>query len=113
MRDARLNPAGIKKYPSSTPIAILTNDWTASSGEATLLCFRGLETVKTFGTPTAGYASANVVQELADGYQLLITTSCDVARTGECFCDDPIEPDVPTDTPLEVALDWIWSGNVL
>lgn len=63
--------------------------------------------VSTFGTPTAGYASANIVKALADGYTLLITTSCDMARTGEIFCDDPIEPDVLTQTPLEDAVAWI------
>ena len=63
--------------------------------------------VRTFGTPTAGYASANIVKALADGYTLLITTSCDMARTGEIFCDDPIEPDVLTQTPLEDAVAWI------
>ena len=81
--------------------------WTASSGEATLLCFRGLDNVRTFGVPTAGYASANVPYTLTDGYRLVITTSCDKARTGEVFCDDPIEPDVETDTPLEDAVSWI------
>ena len=63
--------------------------------------------VRTFVTPTAGYASANIVKALADGYTLLITTSCDMARTGEIFCDDPIEPDVLTQTPLEDAVAWI------
>ena len=90
-----------------TPAAILTDDMTGSSGEATLLYFRGLDNVLTFGTPTAGYASANIVKALADGYTLLITTSCDMARTGEIFCDDPIEPDVLTQTPLEDAVAWI------
>ena len=33
--------------------------------------------------------------------------SCDVARTGEVFCDDSIDPDVPTETPLEDAIHWI------
>ena len=63
--------------------------------------------VRTFGTPTAGYASANIVKALADGYTLLITTSCDMARTGEIFCDAPIEPDVLTQTPLKDAVAWI------
>lgn len=107
VRSAGLDPASIGKFPISTPVAILTNEWTGSSGEATLLCFRGLENAKTFGAPTAGYASANNVVELAGGYKLLITTSCDVARTGEVFCDDPIGPDVTTDTPEEDALRWI------
>ncbi|MBP5571478.1 MAG: hypothetical protein J6X39_02275 [Bacteroidales bacterium] len=96
-----------EKFPAETPIAVLTNDWTASSGEATLLCFRGLPNVKTFGTPTAGYASANVTYPLADGYTLLVTTSCDMARTGEVFCDDPIAPEVETNTPLKEAVNWL------
>ena len=89
------------------PVAILTNEWTASSGEATLLCFRGLDYVRVFGAPTAGYASANQPFPLSDGAQLVLTTGCDVARTGEVFCDDSIGPDVLTQTPLEDALNWI------
>ena len=108
---SNLGDVAIEKFPESTPVAILINEWTASSGEATLLCFRGLDNVRTFGAPTAGYASANTMKNLADGYQLLITTSCDMARTGEVFCDDPIAPDVPTDTPLEDALAWIGQGR--
>jgi len=30
-----------------------------------------------------------------------------MARTGKIFCDDPIEPDVLTQTPLEDAVAWI------
>ena len=102
-----LTEGSIGKLPTSTPIALLTNSMTGSSGEATLLCFRGLDNVKTFGGPSAGYASSNMTHRLADGYQFAITTSCDVARTGEVFCDDPIDPDVPTETPLEDAIRWI------
>jgi len=106
-----LNSGDIVKFQGDKPVAILINDWTGSSGEATLLCFRGLDNVRTFGTPTAGYASANQTFPMADGYTLLITIGCDVARTGEVFCDDPIAPDVETETPLEDALAWItqWS----
>ena len=43
----------------------------------------------------------------ADGAQLVLTTGCDVARTGEVFCDDPIVPDVLTSCPLEEAVEWI------
>ena len=107
---AGLSEDGIKKLPVSTPVAILTDDHTGSSGEAMLLCFRGLDNVRTFGMPTAGYASCNVTKYLSDGYLLLITNASDLARTGETFCDDPIEPDVKTDTPLEDAAAWI-SGN--
>ena len=89
------------------PVAILTDSLTASSGEATLICFRGLDYVRVFGGPTAGYASANQPFLLPGGDHLVLTTGCDVARTGEVFCDDPIDPDVLTDTPLEDALAWI------
>ena len=102
-----LSTEHIEKFPTSTPIAILTDERTGSSGEATLLCFRGLDNVRTFGAPTAGYASCNVTKFLADGYLLVITNAADQARTGELFCEDSVEPDVSTDTPLEKASAWI------
>lgn len=102
--------AGISQMPRiECPVAILTNEWTGSSGEATLLCFRGLDYVRVFGAPTAGYVSSNKPFSLPDGSQLVLTTGCDVARTGEAFCDNPIEPDVLTETPLEDALAWLRS----
>ncbi|MCR4824559.1 MAG: S41 family peptidase, partial [Bacteroidales bacterium] len=73
--------------PVDCPVALLTDGRTASSGEATLLCFRGLEKARVFGSPTAGYASANQPFPMPDGSQLVLTTGCDVARTGEAFCD--------------------------
>ena len=93
------------------PVALLTDEWTASSGEAVLLCFRGLTNTRTFGTPTAGYASCNQPFDLPGGSKLVLTTSEDVARTEEVFCDDPIEPDVLTETPFEAALEWIDDNN--
>ena len=103
-----LNEANVtQQKPINCPVALLTNEWTGSSGEATLLCFRGLANTRTFGSPTAGYASGNQSFPLPDGSQLILTTSEDVARTGEVFCDDPIEPDVLTETPFEAALEWI------
>ena len=109
LKSYRTVPGSIGKVPSSTPIAILTDGRTASSGEATLLCFRGLDNARTFGSPSAGYASGNVTHTLSDGYLFAITRSCDVARTGEIFCEDPIDPDVRTETPLEDAIGWIHS----
>ena len=107
MQNAGLSSESVKKFPSTLPIAILTDEGTGSSAEATLLCFRGLDNARSFGSPTAGYASANIVLPLADGYTLLITTGRDLARTGEVFCDDPIAPDFPTENPLPDALQWI------
>lgn len=77
------------------PVAVITDDETASSAEATLLAFRGLDNVRTFGEPTAGYASANVVLDYPDGRSLMLTTAKDKARTGEEFAEDPIAPRCP------------------
>lgn len=96
---------------TGVPVAILQDDMTASSGEATLICFRGLDYVKTFGSATAGYCSSNNVIKLYDGATMLITMGTDVARTGEEFCEDPIEPDAPSSEPETAAVEWILGGN--
>lgn len=109
-KDFVLRSVGLEAQPAlDCPVALLTDEWTASSGEAVLLCFRGLEKARTFGGATAGYASANEPYPMPDGSQLVLTTGCDMARTGEIFCDDPIAPDVTTDQPLEEATKWIKS----
>lgn len=89
------------------PVAILTDEATASSGEAVLLSFRGLDNARVFGSPTAGYASANESIIFYNGSILALTISCNIARTGEVFCEDPIVPDVETDSPEEDAMFWL------
>ena len=101
---------GKSLYPDeklNVPVAILTDDMTASSGEALTLCFRGLERTRTFGAPTAGYTSVNMLYNMYDGAQMYLTVAFDKARTGEIFKETPIEPDVATDSPLEAALEWL------
>lgn len=93
--------------PIECPVAILTDEGTGSSAEALLLCFRGLEKARVFGSETAGYASSNMPYKMQDGSVVVLTIGCDVARTGEEFCDDPIQPDVQTDSPMEDAVAWI------
>ena len=89
------------------PVALLVDSLTASSGEMVMICFRGQERTRVFGTPTAGYTSGNQLFPMPDGSQLALTTSSTLARTGEEFCNDPISPDVQTGTPLEDALAWL------
>ena len=89
------------------PVALLTDEATARSGEAVLLSFRGLDNARVFGSPTAGYASANESIIFYNGSILALTVSCDIARTGEVFCEDPIVPDVETDSPEEDAMSWL------
>lgn len=115
LKDGVISNAGTggkSLYPDeklNVPVAILTDGMTASSGEALTLCFRGLENVKTFGAPTAGYTSVNMLYSLYDGAQMYLTVAFDKARTGEVFEETRIEPDVVTDSPLEVALEWLRS----
>lgn len=101
---------GKSLYPEeklNVPVALLTDDMTASSGEALTLCFRGLENTRTFGAPTAGYTSVNMLYNMYDGAQMYLTVAFDKARTGEIFKETPIEPDVATDSPLKAALEWL------
>lgn len=115
LKDGVIDNAGTggkSLYPDeklNVPVAILTDGMTASSGEALTLCFRGLENVKTFGAPTAGYTSVNMLYNMYDGAQMYLTVAFDKARTGEIFKETSIEPDVATDSPLEAALEWLRS----
>lgn len=115
LKDGVISNAGTggkSLYPDEklkVPVAILTDDMTASSGEALTLCFRGLENTRTFGAPTAGYTSVNMLYSLYDGAQMYLTVAFDKARTGEVFEETRIEPDVVTDSPLEAALEWLRS----
>lgn len=89
------------------PVAVLVDASTASSAEATMLAFRGLESSRSFGVPTAGYASANIAVDLHDGETMLLTTAKDKDRTGEEFAEDPIAPDVASDNAEADALSWL------
>ncbi len=57
------------------PVAVLFGPRTASSGEAAVLAWRGRPQARSFGQPTAGVSTGNVVHTLADGSRLLLTTS--------------------------------------
>lgn len=89
------------------PVAILQGPETASSGEATLLAFKGLAYTRFFGKPTAGYASANQTIPLYGGHSLLLTTAKEIDRTGVTYAEDPILPDEDTDQPMEAGMAWL------
>ena len=94
-------------FKLDVPVAVLQDDETGSSAEALLICFMGLDNVKRFGGPSAGYCSCNTTRKMYDGATILLTIGKDVARTGEKFCEESIEPEVQTDKPLETALEWL------
>lgn len=94
-------------------VAVLQDEMTASSGEAVLTAFRGLPGVETFGTPSAGYASANQVFDLYDGARLMLTTAAYVDRNGVVLPEAPLAPDHTTtaaDAP-GAAAEWLRQGS--
>ncbi|MFD9704019.1 S41 family peptidase [Lentzea sp. NPDC059081] len=100
-----------RRIPAATnrPVAVLTDRRTASSGEAVLISFLGAEDVRTFGEPTAGYATANQAFALPDGARLAITTAHMADRTGRTYGNAPIAPDVfvGSDEALGKAVEWL------
>lgn len=93
----------------NVPVAILQSPKTASSGEQTLLAFRGLENVRTFGGETAGYASVNSGFHVYNGITMFLTIGTTLDRTGIPYGEVPIPAEQPTalsDAP-EAARQWL------
>ncbi|GHH61977.1 hypothetical protein GCM10017774_89080 [Lentzea cavernae] len=90
------------------PVAVLVDSRTASSGEAVLISFLGAENVRTFGEPTAGYATANQTFPLPDGSRLAITTALMADRTGRTYGNAPVVPQaVVGGDALTAAIEWL------
>ena len=101
-------PGYLLKHPGA-PVAVLTGPRTASSGEATVLAFRGRPQTRSFGQPTSGLSTANVMRPLVDGSALLLTTSVMQDRNGQGN-GLKIEPDQRTDSDaatLAAAQQWL------
>lgn len=85
------------------PVAVLTDERTASSAEAVAVAFRGVSSARSYGAATRGLSTGNEAVLLPDG-ALLVITSCRFAdRTGALY-GGPLAPDVAADNALEVAL---------
>lgn len=97
----------ISPFKLDVPVAVLIDDGTASSGEAVLMAFMGQQNTKTFGQPTAGYASANVTLPLYDNAMINVTVAYNKTLDGKIFYDNPVIPEVETDIPLEKAKKWL------
>ena len=112
-------------YVLQTPnptVAVLTDERTASSGEAVTIAFRARPDTRSFGEPTVGVSTANSGFELSDGAFLFLTVATMADRT-ETLYGSRVDPDVlvasdlgnpedidPTtgqDPAVEAALDWL------
>ena len=90
-------------------VAVLTNCFVASSGEATAIAFRGRPDTRSFGTSTVGNSTANSSTKLSDGAWLYLTVSVMADRTltryGDVVAPDEVIAD-PAQT-LQRAVDWL------
>lgn len=67
------------------PVAVLVNQRTASSAEATFLSFVGRPGTRSIGRGTAGYSTTNYGYAMSDGAVLLITVAVMADRTGKAY----------------------------
>lgn len=98
---------GARTKRTGTPVAVLQDEWTASSGEAVLASFRGVDGVRTFGADSAGYTSANVSHTLFDGATIVLTESLYVDRTGRNYEEGSIAPDQSSAQADADARSWL------
>ena len=89
-------------------VAVLTDKYTFSSGEAIVVAFRGRENTKSFGTPTGGLSTGNDGFEMSDGALIILTVSTFADRTTELY-GKSINPDqITLDTQtLSTCIEWI------
>lgn len=96
-----LAPQRLPRY-----VALVIGKKSASSGEITPIMFRGQANVRYFGTPSAGYSTANRPIPLPNGGQLVLTTAATLDRNGNAY-ETVIVPDVETATPIQDAAAWL------
>lgn len=92
-------------------VAVLTDGWVASSGEAIAIAFRGRERTRSFGTPTCGLSTGNSTWFLSDTSKLVITASVMADRTRRAY-GDVITPDEVITNPDDAvtrAMQWLIS----
>lgn len=89
---------------AASPVALLLDDATASSGEGVAIAFAGRALTRSFGARTYGVASSNEGYPLADGTNVVVTTAMMVDRNGRTY-PDGIEPDQVIDGEGEDAVD--------
>lgn len=94
-------------------VAVLSDNRIASSGEATLIAFRGRPNTRSFGQPTCGLSTANSTFTLSDGGMFTITTSVMADRFKNRF-GDSIPPDEVITDPAQAiqrALEYLQTGR--
>jgi carboxyl-terminal processing protease len=90
-------------------VAVLTDNLTASSGEAVVVSFRKRANTRSFGAATCGLSTANSTLRLSDGAMLYLTTAVMADRAQSPY-GDVIAPDeaIGGDAPVvDRAIAWL------
>jgi len=98
-----------RPYMANPRVAVLTNCWVASSGEATVIAFRARPDARSFGTPTYGLSTANRTFTLTGGGNLGLCVSTMADRTGRVY-GSAVAPDEVIADPVETvrrAIEWL------
>jgi len=93
-------------------VAVLTDAFVASSGEAVAVSFRGRPNTRSFGSATCGLSTANSGFRLSDGATLQLTTALIADRNRTAY-GVPITPDETVAGDAEVvlrAIEWLRGG---
>lgn len=96
-------------------VAVLTDGWVASSGEAVAVAFRGRADTRSFGTPTCGLSTGNATYFLSDTTRLVITASTMADRTRRAYGDVIVPDELVTnpDDAVSRAIAWLtFQGTV-
>lgn len=96
------------------PVAVLVSGETGSSGEGMMVSFLARPRTRTFGTPTAGFSTANEGYPLPDGAQIFLTIAVMADRSGRSY-GGALNPDVlmtasdstSPDPTLSAAMRWL------
>jgi hypothetical protein len=93
---------------SNPYVAVLTDEYTASSGEAVAIAFKGRNKTKSFGAPTFGVSTGNRSHTLSDGSRINLTESV-FADRNKIKYGNSIYPDVRCNQneTLQKAINWI------
>jgi carboxyl-terminal processing protease len=89
-------------------VAILTDNITASSGEAVAIAFKGRSKTKSFGAQTFGVSTSNRVHTLSDGSRINLTVSVFADRNKVKY-GNSVYPDLRCDEnkTLQEAINWM------
>ncbi|UHG94744.1 S41 family peptidase [Spirosoma oryzicola] len=89
-------------------VAVLTDQATASSGEAIAIAFKGRPNTRSFGKATCGLSTANVTNRLSDGGLLNLAQLNMANRTKQAYGSSIQVDEVTTaETVISKAMTWL------